>query len=56
MELHVYGPAFGLPSIEASSLAAIAYLTQALPQDSWVLVADSGLNPISGPYASPNDA
>ncbi len=40
-ELHVWGPAFSLPSIDPQCLAAIAYLTQALPRDDWVLVADA---------------
>jgi sorting and assembly machinery component 37 len=40
LELHVWGPAFGLPSIDAECNAAIAYLNQALPQGQWVLIAD----------------
>jgi hypothetical protein len=38
MELQVWGPAFGLPSGDAESLAAIAYLGYGLPRHSWVLV------------------
>ncbi|KZF24215.1 hypothetical protein L228DRAFT_281314 [Xylona heveae TC161] len=41
LELHIWGPAFSLPSIDAQCLAAIAYLTQAVPKDHWVLVASS---------------
>ncbi|KAF7594806.1 hypothetical protein BBP40_008309 [Aspergillus hancockii] len=41
LELHVWGPAFSLPSIEAQCLATIAYFTQAVPKDAWVLVASS---------------
>lgn len=38
LELHVWGPAFGLPSIDAECLAAIAYLHTALPSSEWRLV------------------
>ncbi|PYI15177.1 hypothetical protein BO86DRAFT_422689 [Aspergillus japonicus CBS 114.51] len=41
LELHVWGPAFSLPSIDAQCLATIAYLSLALPKDAWVLVASS---------------
>ena len=41
LQLHVWGPAFSLPSIEAQCLAAIAYCSIALPKDSWELVATS---------------
>ncbi|KAE8148312.1 Tom37 C-terminal domain-containing protein [Aspergillus avenaceus] len=41
LELHVWGPAFSLPSIEAQCLATIAYFSLAVPQDAWVLVASS---------------
>lgn len=40
LELHVWGPAFGLPSIDAECIAAIAYLNRAVPQGQWVVVAD----------------
>ncbi|CAF9912633.1 MAG: hypothetical protein ALECFALPRED_008230 [Alectoria fallacina] len=43
LELHVWGPAFSLPSIDPQCLAAIAYLAQSLPRDHWVLVAISDL-------------
>ena len=38
LELHVLGPAFSLPSIDASCIAATAYLRRTLPPDAWVLV------------------
>jgi hypothetical protein len=41
LELHVWGPAFGLPSIEAQCLATIAFFTFTVPQNDWVLVASS---------------
>ncbi|KAJ5888390.1 hypothetical protein N7495_008431 [Penicillium taxi] len=41
LQLHVWGPAFQLPSIEAQCLAAIAYCSLALPKDSWELIATS---------------
>ncbi|CAI7649444.1 unnamed protein product [Penicillium pancosmium] len=41
LQLHVWGPAFALPSIDAQCLAAIAYCSLALPKDSWELVASS---------------
>ncbi|KAJ5703409.1 hypothetical protein N7493_011798 [Penicillium malachiteum] len=41
LQLHVWGPAFSLPSIEAQCLAAISYCSLALPKDSWELVASS---------------
>ncbi|TVY44220.1 Metaxin-like protein [Lachnellula occidentalis] len=41
LELHIWGPAFGLPSIDPHSLAAIAYLQQAVPRGKWQLIATS---------------
>lgn len=41
LQLHVWGPAFSLPSIEAQCLATIAYCTLVLPKGSWELVASS---------------
>ncbi|KAA8647374.1 hypothetical protein EYZ11_008551 [Aspergillus tanneri] len=41
LELHVWGPAFTLPSIEAQCLATIAYFSLVVPRDAWVLVASS---------------
>jgi sorting and assembly machinery component 37 len=53
LELHVWGPAFGLPSIDAHCLAAIAYLQQAVPRGKWQLMAssDPSLSPTSIPPA-----
>ncbi|KAF8855798.1 hypothetical protein BDZ45DRAFT_654884 [Acephala macrosclerotiorum] len=41
LELHVWGPTFGLPSLDAHCLAAIAYLQQAVPRGKWQLIASS---------------
>jgi sorting and assembly machinery component 37 len=41
LELHTYGPAFSLPSLDAQCLATIAYFTQAVPRDQWTLIASS---------------
>ncbi|OXV08555.1 hypothetical protein Egran_03683 [Elaphomyces granulatus] len=41
LELHVWGPAFFLPSIDPQCLATIAYFVQAVPKEAWVLVASS---------------
>ncbi|KAK2767707.1 hypothetical protein FQN54_003865 [Arachnomyces sp. PD_36] len=42
LELHVWGPAFSLPSIDPQCLATIAYFKEAgVPRDQWVLVATS---------------
>lgn len=41
LELHVWGPAFSLPSLDAQCLSAIAYFTLAVPRDAWVLIASS---------------
>ncbi|KAF2476556.1 uncharacterized protein BDR25DRAFT_252640 [Lindgomyces ingoldianus] len=40
LELHVWGPAFGLPSIDAECIAAIAYFHRIVPYPQWVLVAN----------------
>ena len=47
LELHVWGPAFGLPSLDAHCLAAIAYLQQAVPRGKWQLIASC--NPALSP-------
>lgn len=39
--LHVWGPAFGLASIDAECLATITYLANALQGDQWEIVATS---------------
>ncbi|KAI9715271.1 MAG: hypothetical protein M1812_006082 [Candelaria pacifica] len=41
LELHIWGPAFCLPSIDAQCIAATAYLSQAVPRENWKLVASS---------------
>ncbi|KAJ6141282.1 hypothetical protein N7470_010178 [Penicillium chermesinum] len=41
LQLHVWGPAFGLPSIDAQCLATVAYCSLALPRQAWELVATS---------------
>ncbi|KAK4454575.1 Tom37 C-terminal domain-containing protein [Podospora aff. communis PSN243] len=41
LELHIWGPAFGLPSIDPESLAAIAFITQTLPRDQYQLIQSS---------------
>ncbi|MCJ1394208.1 hypothetical protein MMC18_007086 [Xylographa bjoerkii] len=41
LELHIWGPAFTLPSIDPDCLAAVAYLTQVMPRGGWVLIASS---------------
>lgn len=41
LELHVWGPGFGLPSIDAECLGAVAYLRHCLPKGEWVVVANS---------------
>ncbi|KAF7854132.1 uncharacterized protein EAF02_011750 [Botrytis sinoallii] len=41
LELHIWGPSFGLPSIDAQCLATIAYMQQVIPRGQWSLVASS---------------
>ena len=55
LELHIWGPAFGLPSIDPYCLAAIAYLQQAVPRGEWELIASSNpaLSPTSMSPVSP---
>jgi len=47
MELHILGPAFGLPSLDPDCIAAAVYLHELLPPEQWVLVAahDTSLSP-----------
>ena len=54
LELHVWGPAFSLPSIDAQCLATIAYFSLAVPKDQWVLIAssDPSVSPSSEFYFS----
>jgi sorting and assembly machinery component 37 len=41
IELHVWGPALGLPSIDPECLAAIAYLSCALSNEEWTVIVDT---------------
>ena len=47
LELHVWGPAFSLPSIDPECLATVAYLSQVVPKDQWIVVASN--NPLMSP-------
>jgi hypothetical protein len=49
LELHVWGPALGLPSIDPDCIAAISYLAYAVPHEDWTLTAsnDAALSPAS---------
>lgn len=49
LELHIYGPAFNLPSIDARCLGAIALLQSCLNSDEWHIVSESDprLNPFN---------
>ncbi|KAH3982642.1 hypothetical protein HBH98_020540 [Parastagonospora nodorum] len=40
LELHTWGPAFGLPSIDPECIATIAYCRRVIPNGVWSLVAD----------------
>ncbi|KAL9098177.1 MAG: hypothetical protein Q9163_006113 [Psora crenata] len=53
LKLHVWGPAFTLPSIDPLCLAAVAYVAQTVPRGQWVLVAssDEGLIPANANHA-----
>jgi len=46
--LHVWGPGFGLPSIDPHCLSAIAYLNYAIPPAEWIII------PSSNPHLSPS--
>ncbi|KAB2107550.1 hypothetical protein AG0111_0g3863 [Alternaria gaisen] len=46
LELHVWGPAFGLSSIEPECIATIAYCQRVIPRGEWSLVAEH--NPTIG--------
>ncbi len=41
LQLYVWGPAFGLPSLDAECLAAIAYLAQTLGPTDYRLIQAS---------------
>ncbi|PTB40482.1 uncharacterized protein TrAFT101_005667 [Trichoderma asperellum] len=49
LHLHVWGSAFGLPSIDAECLAIITYFHNALPASSWRLI------PSNDPSVSPSN-
>ncbi|KAF2030300.1 hypothetical protein EK21DRAFT_65683 [Setomelanomma holmii] len=40
LQLHVWGPAFGLPSIEPECIATIAYCQRVIPKEQWALTSD----------------
>ncbi|KAH8710170.1 Eisosome component PIL1-domain-containing protein [Phaeosphaeriaceae sp. PMI808] len=40
LELHIWGPAFGLPSIEPECIATVAYCKRVIPEGQWSLVAN----------------
>lgn len=44
LQLYIWGPAFGLASIEPESIAAVAYLKANVPIDRWVLLPDHGFS------------
>ncbi|KAK7914792.1 hypothetical protein PG985_012495 [Apiospora marii] len=52
MELHVWGEAFGLPSIDPECLAAISYLHHAVPRSEWSLIASNDVS-VSPDYVLP---
>ena len=39
LDLHVWGPAFGLPSIDPECIATITYCQRVVPEGQWSLVA-----------------
>ncbi|KAL7270462.1 hypothetical protein RUND412_006833 [Rhizina undulata] len=41
LELHVWGPGYGLPSIDPRCLATIAFFEYVLPRDAWTVVPSS---------------
>ena len=50
IELHIYGPALGLPSIDSGCLAAIAILQSTISPNEWILVPsnDPSVSPFGG--------
>ncbi|KAI9890135.1 MAG: hypothetical protein M1814_004416 [Vezdaea aestivalis] len=52
IELHVWGPTLGLPSLDPECLSAIAYLTSYFQDNPWVLVA-AYPHPTSAPTSLP---
>ena len=53
LELHVWGGAFGLPSIDPECLAAIAYFASILPDTEWTIVESSPSAVPARPSPSP---
>jgi hypothetical protein len=53
-ELHIWGPAFGLDSIDAECLAAIACFRHILPSEAWSLITsnDTSVSPDRKYYPS----
>lgn len=49
LEIHVWGPGFGLPSVDPECIAIIAYAQQTLRDGAWAVVAahDVSLSPNS---------
>ncbi|KAF3933480.1 Metaxin-1 [Dactylella cylindrospora] len=47
LELHIWSRGFGLPSINAECLSAVAYMSVAIPRNLWVIVESNnvGLSP-----------
>lgn len=39
LELHVWGPAFGLPSIDPECIGTVMYCQRVIPEGQWRLVA-----------------
>ncbi|CCX33600.1 Tom37 C-terminal domain-containing protein [Pyronema domesticum] len=50
LELHIWGPGFGLPSIDPQCLAAIAYMILTVPKEDWKIV------PSSNPQLAPSQS
>ncbi|KAG5938347.1 hypothetical protein E4U53_008024 [Claviceps sorghi] len=49
LDVYIWGPAFGLPSIDPECLAVLLYLDNALPSDAWRVV------PCNDPSISPSN-
>ncbi|KAG5937605.1 hypothetical protein E4U60_001785 [Claviceps pazoutovae] len=49
LDLYIWGPAFGLPSIDPECLAILLYLDNALPSDSWRIIPcnDPSISPLN---------
>ncbi len=44
LELHVWGPAFGLSSIDPECLAVVVYFDFMLPRGDWSLIASNDIS------------